>query len=505
MKKSTAITQLIIISAIVVVVALISTKFYFRLDFTEGRRYTLSDATEDVLDDLDNVVTIKAYFTKDLPPQLVNIRQEIENLMVEYEDNSGGNLLYEIINPNESEELEQEAMQNGVTPFQVNIQEKDQVKQQRAYMGMVVQMGDQSESISRIPLNGGMEYALTTAIKKLSVIDKPKVALLGGHGEPSLNAVVQLHQQLSILYDIEPYTITDTADIPSFYRSIIWLDPHDTIPKNHLAKLDDYLSKGGNLFIAYNQMNPNLQQAMLSSGNDIGLTSWLKNKGINLQQNYVIDAQCMAISVQSRQGPFTINRQVKLPYLPIIGTFNEHPIVEGLESLALPFTSSISYSPVDSTIQYTSLAFTSEMSGAQSSPVYVDIEKEWSETDFTNPNQPVALAMEGPISGDVNSKLAFVANGSIVTNGEGQEQQGVNEDNINFVSNAVDWLSDDTGLIELRTKGVTNRPLEMVDDTTRNLYKWGNFLVPILIILLVGLYRKQQNARRKQKWIQGNF
>ncbi len=505
MKKSTAVTQLFIISAIVVVVLLISTKFYLRLDFTEGKRYTLSDATEDVLDDLEDVVTVKAYFTKDLPPQLINIREELENLLVEYEDNSHGNLLYEIINPNESEEMEQKAMQNGVAPFQVNIQEKDQVKQQRAYLGLVVQMGDQTEPISRIPLDGGMEYALTTAIKKLSVTDKPKVGLIGGHGEPSLNAVVQLHQQLSILYDVEPFNLTDTTAIPAYYRSVIWLDPQDTIPPSHLAKIDEYLSNGGNLFIAYNQLNANLQQGMLAAGNDIGLTSWLKEKGINLQQNYVIDAQCMGVSVQSQQGFFTFNRQVKLPYLPIIGTFEDHPIVTGLESLALPFTSSVSFAPMDSVIQYSPLAFTSEMSGAQSPPIYVDIEKEWQEGDFTAPNQLVAVAVEGAIKGTANSKLVFIANGPIVTNGEGQEQQGVHEDNINFVSNAIDWLSDDTGLIDLRTKGVTNRPLEMVDDATRNMYKWGNFLVPIAIILFVGLFRKQQNARRKQKWIQGNF
>ena len=89
--------------------------------------------------------------------------------------------------------------------------------------------------------------------------------------------------------------------------------------------------------------------------------------------------------------------------------------------------------------------------------------------------------------------------------GEGQQQQAVNEDNVNFASNAVDWLSDDTGLIDLRTKAVTNRPLAQLEDAERNIYKWVNALLPIIIILIVGIVRKQRYSRKRSAWIQGNF
>jgi len=505
MKKNTAITQLILISAIVAVLLMISAKFYFRIDFTEDKRYTLSKATEDILDDLNDVITVKAYFTKDMPPQLVNIRQEFENLLVEYEDNAHGNLVFEIINPNESDELENEAQQNGISPFQVNIQEKDQVKQQRAYLGLLVEMGDKSEPIPMLRPDAGMEYPLTTAIKKLAVEEKPKVALISGQGEPSLNSIVQLNQQLSVLYDVETYELTDTAEIPAYYKSVIMLEPKDSMSAGQFQKLDNYLNNDGNLFLAYNQLDPKLQQGMLGVGNDIGIKSWLSKKGINLQANYVIDAQCMPISYQQRQGPFVINRQIEFPYLPVISTFEDHPIVKGLESVVLPFASSISYTPKDSATQFYPLAFTSDKSGAQNAPIYVDIQKEWTESDFTAPSQLVALALEKGKGGSNDSKIVFISNGSFVTNGEGQQQQGVNEDNINFASNAIDWLSDDTGLIDLRTKAVTNRPIKQLDDTAREMYKWGNFLLPILIILIIGLIRKQQNARKKQKWLQGTY
>ena len=138
MKKSTAISQIIIVITIVVFILLISTKFYFRLDFTEDKRYTLGEATTDILKDLDDVITVKAYFTEEMPQQLMKVRNDFEDLLKEYEDRSGGNIVYEFINPNESEEKEQEVQQKGIVPLTVDSREKDQRKILRAYMGVVL-------------------------------------------------------------------------------------------------------------------------------------------------------------------------------------------------------------------------------------------------------------------------------------------------------------------------------------------------------------------------------
>lgn len=505
MKKNTAITQLVIISAIVAVVLMISTKFYFRLDFTEDQRYTLSKATKDILSDLNNVVTVKAYFTKGLPPQLTRIREEFENLLVEYEDRSGGNLVYEFINPNESQEKEREAQEKGINPIMVNVQEKDQAKQMRAYLGVLIQMGEKSEVIPFVQPNGGTEYALTTAIKKLSVEDKPKIALLQGHGEPSIQALPQLMEQLSVLYTPEAYTITDTAEIPGYYKSLVLLDPQDTIPAAHLTKIDNYLENGGNILVAYNQLENNLQQPYLGVKPDIGLRSWLNEKGIVLHNNYVIDAQCLPVSIQQNMGGFVMTQQIQFPFIPAISTFEEHPIVAGLETLVLPFTASVSYDAADSATNYIPLAFSSEMSGAQPAPTAINIQKNWTENDFNDPGQLVALAAEGTLTESGKSRIVFIANGTFATNGEARQQQAVNKDNINFASNAVDWLSDDTGLIDLRTKGITNRPLEQLEDAKRNMYKWGNALLPVVIVLIIAFVRKQQYNKKKQRWMQGNY
>ena len=505
MKRSKVITQLLIFIGILVVLNMISEQIFLRLDFTADKRYTLSNATKDILQDLDDVITVTAYFTEDMPPQLEKSRDDFEDLLIEYENRSGGNIVYEFINPNENEAEEQKAQQKGISPVMVNVTEKDQVKQLRAYLGAVLQMGEKTEIIPMIQPGAGMEYSLTTSIKKISVLDKPRVAFLQGHGEPPLNASVQVLQQLSVLYDVEPYTITDTADIPAYFKTIAIVNPTDTFPQADFAKLDKYLSTGGSIYLAYSNLQTDLQSQYLNALPDIGIMGWLADKGITMNNQYVIDANCGAVTVRQQNGMFIMNRQIEFPYFPILSKFSEHPAAKGLEGVIMPFVSSISFLPKDSTVNIQPLVFSSENSGVVNTPVFIDIQKQWAESDFNAPSQVVAIAAEGPLSGAANSKMVVIANGAFAVNGEGQQQQQVNQDNVNLASNSIDWLSDDTGLIDLRTKGVTSRPLEQIDDTKRNLYKYGNVALPILLMIGIAIYRRQRFARKRQSWIQGNY
>ena len=147
----------------------------------------------------------------------------------------------------------------------------------------------------------------------------------------------------------------------------------------------------------------------------------------------------------------------------------------------------------------------SNQSGLVNAPSYVDINKEWDESDFRDPGQIVAVSLEGPISGSAESRMVVISNGRFAVNGEPEQQQQVSPDNVNFASNSIDWLADDTGLIDLRTKGVTSRPLDPVDDNTRNLIKYGNVFIPIIFLLIYGFARRQGNQRKRRRWLQGQY
>jgi len=245
MKKNKVFTRILLLLGIILVVNYISSKLYFRLDFTGDQKYSLSKATKDILKNVDSPVTITAYFSEGLPAELEIVRGEFRDMLVEYQNRSKNNIVFKFVNPNGKDELEAEAQKAGIRPVLINTSEHDQVKQMRAYLGAVVSMGEKKEIIPFIDPKGSIEYPLTTAIKKISISKKPIIAFLQGHGEPAPWNSGEVYQNLSVLYDIETLKLNDSTPISGNYKTVVIINPTDTIPAKHLKQLDDYLSKNG--------------------------------------------------------------------------------------------------------------------------------------------------------------------------------------------------------------------------------------------------------------------
>lgn len=143
---------------------------------------------------------------------------------------------------------------------------------------------------------------------------------------------------------------------------------------------------------------------------------------------------------------------------------------------------------------------TSKKSGTVPSPIYrFDINKQWTDRDFSQSNLVVAAVLSGKLSGLKDSRIVVVSNGSFAVNGERRQGQQVQPDNVNLMANSVDWLSDDTGLIELRTKEVTSRPLDQTDDAKKMFLKYLNFLLPIILIVGYGIFRFSEEQKHKSE------
>lgn len=501
--KSGYYTTTALLVGIVIVINLLSYEYHLRLDLTEDRQYTLSKATENILTDLEEPVTVKAYFSKDLPPNISRTRQDFQDLLVEYSNEADGQLLYEFINPNENESYEQEATQNGIRPVVINVREKDQMKQQKAFLGASVQMGEKTEVIPFIQPGAAMEYALSTAIKKISIDDKPVIGFVQGHGEPLQSEMTQAGEQLSVLYQVTEVNLTDTTEIPSNIAALALIRPTESIPPSHLQKLDDFLAKGGKLLVAINTVQADFG-SLYGSALQTGLDAWLRKKGIDIKENFVVDARCGSVSVPQQFGGFSLQANISFPYLPVIGTFAEHPITSGLESVMLEFASEITFIG-DTTKRFVPLAYTSELSDVLPVPLFMDINKEWTENDFTKKHIPVAVALEENISGGNSSKIVIIADGDFAVNGPAQQPRRLQPDNVNLLSNAIDWLADDTGLIALRTKGAVSRPIRELDDTTKAILKYVNFLLPILLVIGYGIFRAQKNKVTRYRRMSENY
>lgn len=492
-------TTLLLIFGIVIIVNLLGDRIFLRLDFTADQRYSLSDATLDVLDVLNDPVTVNAYFSEDLPPDILRVRQDFKDLLAEYASNSGGQVLYEFINPNVDQESEMKAQQEGIQPISINVRERDQVTQQRAYLGAIVQLGEKKEVIPFLQPGSAMEFALSSSIKKLSATERPKVAFLQGNGEPSLQAMSQLVSSLSVINEVTSINFYDTAGVPSDINTLAVVASKDTMPEYFFNYLNNFVERGGRLLVAINRVDRNMETGA-GEKRYTGLSDWLKKYGVEVEEKFLVDINCSQVMVQQKFGSMMMNTPVRFPYIPIITDFAEHPITKGLEAVVLPFASPLKITPVDTSLTIVPLATTSEKSGVQTPPVYFDINKKWGATDFTIPRMPVAVSVEGNIAGSMESKMIVFGDGDFVVNGEGQQAQQLAEDNINLMVNSIDWLSDDTGLVELRTKGITARPIDQtLEDGTKTFLKYLNFLLPILLIIGYGIYRFQVRRKLRNK------
>lgn len=500
-RKAALLYSIVLIIGIVVLVNILASEFFVRFDLTENNQYTLSDATEQILDELNQPVTITAYFSEDVPQRIASTKQNFRDLLIEYSQRSDGMVNYEFVNPGEDEQEEQKIVrQEGIQPAMVNVREKDQMKQQKVYMGAVIKQGSDKEVIPFIQPGTAMEYSISSNIKKLAATEKPFVGILQGHGEPSMQELSSVRQSLNVLYKPETFKLTDTANVLQKYNTVAIIAPTDSFPESHLQQLDQYLAGGGKLFVGLNRVQGDFRRARGSSLST-GLESWLGEKGIRVNSNFVIDANCQRVSVQQPNNPFQFS--VEFPYLPVITNFQEHPITKGLEAVSMRFASSVDFVG-DSTLSFMPLAHTSKQSGTQSPPLMFNIQKSWTESDFPESGLTVAAALKGNLSGEGNSEMVVVGDGDFPVSRQNQ-QSSRNRDNVSFMVNSIDWLSDETGLMELRTKGITSRPLEQIKESKKTFLKYFNFLLPMVLIIVFGIFRFQQKRIQRIKRMEADY
>jgi gliding-associated putative ABC transporter substrate-binding component GldG len=489
--------RIILIAAILLVVNLLAKQFFFRLDITEDKSYTLSKATKSILKNLDEPVTITGYFTKDLPQTLAKAEADFKDLLIEYSNRSKGMVNYEIIDPKNDPEREQEALSNGIPQVSVNVREKDEVAVKKAFMGALIKVGELQEAIPIIQPGNPIEYELTTAIKKLTVADKPSIGLIQGFGTPSIEELQLFYQSLSILYQVEPIELEGMDEIPARFKALVMVRPTDSIPQQHFYKLDNYLNNGGSLCIALNTVEGDFQTVQ---GNALatGTAEWLAQRGVDIPTGMIIDASCGSISVQQRQGFFTMNTQVEFPYFPRVNQFLDHPITKGIEQIIFQFASPISFRG-DTSSTWTPIVQSSSNSGILNLPISFDVNKKWGQGDFPMPSQTLGGVLEQTEASGVLSRIVIFSDGDFPIGSQGR---GQTPDNVSLLTNAVDWLSDDTGLIDLRTKGVISRPIKEMEDGKRTMLKWLNFLLPILLVFAYGFFRFQRNRSKRLKRMQ---
>ncbi|MEL6251768.1 MAG: Gldg family protein [Bacteroidota bacterium] len=497
--KSTLNIRTLLYIGIFLIVNLIAYRAFFRIDFTADKRYTLSNSSKDILKNLADQVTISAYFSPNLPPDFENVKNDFQDMLSEFASYSDGQVVYEFLEVPQEDAEKAKLQQSGLAQVQIQSRENDEIKVVNGFMGAIVKLGAQQEPIPLIRDVRGMEYSLASSVKKLAVKDKPKVGFIQGHGEPSIQQMPQVAQMLQVSYIGDTVNLSQPNSWAAF-KTLVILKPQQPYSPQELAQLDEFLASGGNLFVGLDAVQANLQGQGPWGPLNTGLETWLGEKGVRVEQSFLVDQQGIQIGVQTPQmtpfGQMNVTSYIDFPYIMQINNFEDHPITEGLEVMLMQFPSPVSLS-LDSTLKGGNLVYSSQLTGKQPAPVFFNPNKQWTQNDFTAGPQPMAVWVEGS-EANKDSRIVVAGDGDFPIYQQGQQ---FIPDNANFLVNAIDWLTDDTGLIQLRTKGVVARPLEkQLEAGERSLVKVLNFLLPILILLGFGIYRRQKRKMQTLKW-----
>ncbi|MBF8296602.1 MAG: ABC-type uncharacterized transport system [Bacteroidetes bacterium] len=495
-----------LVLGILIVLNFISIRLFGRLDLTSQGVYTLSDASKKLVGALDDRVTVKAFFTEDLPSPYNNNRRAVLDILNDYKAYSKGNLQYEFINP-QGEKGEQDAQQQGIAPVQVQVVNEDKLEVKRGYLGLVMMYEDRKEVLPVVQNLSSLEYDISSSLKRLTSKMKKKVGYTTGHGETEMSAMRQAYQAEMQQYDLMPVDLSKGEPVPPDISALLIIAPQNRFQDSAQYQMDQYLMRGGKIAFLLNRVSANLQMRM-GQPLDLGLDDMLQQYGVRLNPDLVRDAQCANISVMQQQGTFTFQSQVPFPYIPIASSFNtNNPIVKDLQGVVFHFASSLDTSgAVARGLKSEVLVRSSKHSGRQTGMFVIDPFQRYTGTDLAEDGIPLAAIVEGSFKSCFVGKqpaAAIVASPEtrIIVVGDGdfmKDEMLGNRGNLTFFANIIDYLADDAGLITIRSKNVAAPPLDQISDGTKKLLKYTNLIGPPVLIVAYGLFRwRRRVAFRK--------
>ena len=510
----------VLIAAVLVVANLVSTRIFGRLDLTEGKIYSLSDASRNVAAHLEDPITARVFISADLPPSLVTVRQYLLDLLSEYRAYGQGNFQFEVIAP-QSAEQESEAQSFGIPPRQENVFRQDKVELMKVYLGLVFIHADRQEALPAITATKGLEYDLTGAIRRVTRQSLGSIGVLANAQGPTLDAgLARLREAVGREYRIRSVDLA-TGVVPADLTVMAVIGPQSSFSDTVLYRLDQYIMRGGPVLFLLNGALVNMQGNPQQGGgiafpSPSNIDSLAQHYGAAPTDRLVVDARHLQIRAMQSLGFIQLPVLIDYPYfVAAAGAETDHLLGKDLERLDLLFVSPLNLKPQPEA-PLTVLARSSAKSGARTLPAMVMPPVEIAAEEYNAPSQPLAVAVEGvlqsyyadsthvPPAGfgplfdssfqgrSIPARLCVVGDADLATD------QAMSPANEVFVLNAFDWLTRNDLLIALRSRQVQNRPLDDLDVGARSRIKWANLFGPSLLVLVFGLVRWRRRAVAKR-------
>ncbi len=458
--------------------------------------YSLSDSSKSVVSKIDDLLTMKVYFSENLPGEYGNNLRYLHDMIEEYASYSK-NIRYEFYQPETDEELETEAQKYGISPVQLQVIENDKLEIKKVYMGMVFIYEDEREIIPIIP-NSGLEYNITSIIKKMVDKNKKTVGMVTlANQDIKTETISEMLRQTYNVRDIDL-----EVEVPLEIDVILVSGVEDSISVTEIENLDTFIQRGGNVFIGQNRIKTDLQ-TQSAEPIQSNIFELLNKYGLGIRENLVLDLQCGQISVLQNRGIFRMQTAVEYPFFPLIRGFAaDQIVVKGLEQVRTLFPSEVwAYEDTTGSLQlnkamFTPLLFTSDKSGTMEQFFSLNPVQNPAFSTLNEEEKVVAGLTQVVVSDEgLSSQILLVGDSKFLDDGAGG---GIAENTI-FVLNAVDYLMGDSELISIRSREITTRPLEEIADRTRNTWKWANRVLPAGLIFVFGLFRLRKDKSRAKR------
>ncbi len=329
----------------VVLVNLIGTRVFGRLDLTENHVYTLAPGSKAIVSNLPDYLTVKAYISKeDLPPELQSVARYMRDLLDDYRTYSKGKLRFEVLDPTNDKKIEEEAGQCKVQKLQVQVMRSQKFEVGTHYLGICFQYQGKDEAIPQVTQVEGLEYRISSLIKRMTQ-KKQKIAVTNGHGEA----------ELQYLKHIEEYEITNvnpsTAPIPDDVDALLVAGPKQPFDEKGRREIDAFLMKGhGAIFLVdgmamqapRGQMPPEMMasQPKIGQPNDTGLNELLEKYGFKIGADFVLDQPRVPGPIDMPDG------RKMLANIPVyvgvkVPEDKELSVIDHIGALVFPFASSV--------------------------------------------------------------------------------------------------------------------------------------------------------------------
>ena len=405
------------------------------------------------------------------------------------------------------------------------------------------QLGQSSEAALNASMQN-LEFRLVDAIRKVTRLKKPTVGFIDGHGELSENEVYDIFQTLSQNYNVgwvridgkidalmhrtEPNAQGDIKAFPSF-DAIVIAKPTEPFDERDKFLIDQYIMHGGKVLWLVEPVYATMdsltyQESTIGVEQDLNLDDMLFKYGVRLNRNLLLDLNCAPLPI--RTGQVAGQPQLEFYrwfYFPLVQAASNHPLVRNMNAIKLDFVSSMEAVNSDGDVVKTPLLKTSDYTKISGAPVFISLAMLKQNPDkrmFPSRGQNVAYLLKGtfqslyanriPVEIEESAEMQFraeskntamivVADGDIIRNQIdikrktplplGYDQYSQNTyGNKEFIENAISYLVDGEGLIDIRSREFKIRLLDPQKKNTQRL-RWQlvNTLIPVGIVVLFGL------------------